>query len=140
MLKVKIYVALKDKDAIPNIASTICKHKEEIAACMNEECVQQVVASLLNGSRNIKYKVGSFSYEVDVSINGVGIEVKYNARPYDGVGQALAYIRLIKLRDAILLHVVNIDAEDYAEQLRELLKGLGINFIVIDKDGKCIIG
>ncbi len=72
-----------------------------IDACQRETCFQDYLAALLNA----KVRVIIDGIEVDVYGEGFAIEIKVNPRIYDGVGQVLAYKRLLKINEVWLLHI-----------------------------------
>lgn len=118
------------EDVIESLAVDACDEREV--------CFQDYIAALLKA----KSRVVINGIEVDVHADELAIEVKVNPRIYDGVGQALAYRRLLNIREVWLIHIFKhrVDLSQWCSSLGKLLEGLQVNYAVIAKDGICLNG
>ncbi|MGC9153582.1 MAG: hypothetical protein ACP5GY_07615 [Vulcanisaeta sp.] len=104
--------------------------------CQRESCFQDYLATLLNA----KARVVVNDVEVDVYGEHFAIEIKVNPRIYDGIGQALAYKRLLNINEVWLIHIFTykINEELWCSNLRKLLINTSINYAVISPTNYCI--
>ena len=104
--------------------------------CQRETCFQDYLAVLLSA----KVRVVINDIEVDVYGERFAIEVKVNPRIYDGIGQALAYRRLLGIEEVWLVHIFTykIDWEKWCSNLGRLLMGTSINYAVVTPTSHCI--
>ena len=117
-----------------DIAEAIRKITPDI--CQREPCFQDYLATLLNA----KVRVIINGIEVDVYGGRFAIEVKVNPRIYDGIGQALAYRRLLSIEEVWLMHIFTykIDWRNWCNNLSKLLMGTSINYIVVTPTNYCV--
>lgn len=106
-----------------------------IQHCENEECINKELADLLRGRQRVLVKVGGLSLYADAAKDSEAYEVKLDAEPYDGIGQALAYKSAGY--KAHLVHVLD-KRRDQFDLYVELYRRLSLDFCVhvITKDGK----
>mgnify|MGYP001770782672 FL=1 len=104
--------------------------------CQREVCFQDYLAVLLGA----KVRMVINDIEVDVYGGRFAIEVKVNPRIYDGIGQALAYRRLLGIEEVWLVHIFTykIDWEKWCNNLGKLLMGTSINYAVVTPINHCI--
>ncbi|MFP3178956.1 MAG: hypothetical protein RXQ96_08320 [Thermocladium sp.] len=106
-----------------------------LGMCKKEYCIQRYLASQLRAQHHVVIS----GVEVDVAGDGWACEVKFNAKFYDGIGQALVYKRILGFREVWLIHVVNSDPSDHLNHLPNLLRGLNISAAVIHRGGVTFI-
>ncbi|WP_291766859.1 hypothetical protein [Caldivirga sp. UBA161] len=103
-----------------------------IRYCRDEKCIRDQLAILTRGKREVPIEVDGLRFQVDVVANDEAFEVKYDAQPYDGIGQALIYA--IMGYKAWLIHVLDKYSGLYSNYVK-LFKKLNLPFCVkvIDK-------
>ncbi|GGP20591.1 hypothetical protein GCM10007981_09290 [Thermocladium modestius] len=82
-----------------------------------------------------RYHVVIDGIEVDVLGNGWAAEVKMGSHFYDGIGQALAYRRILGIEEVWLIHVVDGDPSQHLNKLPLLIAGLGIMAAIVHRGG-----
>lgn len=103
--------------------------------CSDEYCIQRYLANRLGARHHVVIN----GVEVDVAGDEWACEVKLNARFYDGVGQALAYKRVLGFKEVWLIHVTDSSPVDHLKHLPALLRGLDIAAAVIHRGGVVFI-
>ncbi len=72
-----------------------------VNVCQRESCFQDYLAMLLNA----KARVVLNDVEIDVYGNNFAIEIKVNPRIYDGIGQVIAFKRLLGINEVWPIHI-----------------------------------
>lgn len=103
-----------------------------IRYCRDEKCIRDQLAILTKGGREVPIEVEGLRFQIDVATMDEAFEIKYDAQPYDGIGQALIYA--IKGYEVWLIHVLDKYSGLYDNYVK-LFKRLNLPFcvIVIDK-------
>jgi len=103
-----------------------------IKHCHDEECVKDQLAILTKGRREVPIEIDGLRFLIDVVTSDEAFEVKYDAQPYDGIGQALIYG--ITGYRAWLIHVLDNYSRLFKNYIK-LFRRLNLPFCVevIDK-------
>ncbi|MCX8137012.1 hypothetical protein [Pyrobaculum aerophilum] len=106
-----------------------------IQHCENESCVRDEVAVLLKGRKEVPFDICGYRLRADVVADGEAYEVKLDAEPYDGIGQAIA-LKAAGYKPH-LVHVLKKRA-DLFELYVNFLKELRLDFCthVVAVDGR----
>lgn len=98
-----------------------------IEYCSDEGCISDELAVYVGGRREVQLEVGGFRVLADVVAGADVYEVKLDAEPYEGIGQALLY-GAAGLRPH-LVHVLDGRGHLF-ERYVGLYEGLGLGFCV----------
>lgn len=103
-----------------------------IRYCEDEDCIKGQLAILTRGRREVPIEVNGLRFLIDVVANDEAFEVKYDAQPYDGIGQALIYLTIGY--KTWLIHVLDKYSRLFKNYV-ELFRRLNLPFCieVIDK-------
>lgn len=100
----------------------------EIEDCKSERCIVKRLAAIWGG----EYEVDYGWIKVDIVVGRTAVEVKFNAREYEGIGQALAYKRVLKFENSILIHVQETCEDEFVNRLTKIVENLPLSAVVID--------
>jgi len=95
--------------------------------CTDEDCVSDELAVLIGGRREVPLNVGGFKILADVVDGMNAYELKLDAEPYEGIGQAILY-RAAGFK-AHLVHVLH-NKSHLFELYVNLYEGLSLDFCV----------
>jgi len=111
------------------------KLHQYIQHCADEECISDELALLLKGRREVPLSVGGFRVVADVVDGSDAYELKLDAEPYEGIGQAMFY--KAAGHRAHLVHVLREKSHLFDEYVK-LYEGLALEFCthVLTIDGK----
>ncbi|AET32438.1 hypothetical protein [Pyrobaculum ferrireducens] len=106
-----------------------------IQHCVDERCVRDELAALVRGRREVEVLAHGITVRADVAAGSEAYEVKLDAEPHDGVGQALV-LKAAGLRPH-LVHVLR-ERADLFEKYVQLLKALRLDICihVVAVDGR----
>lgn len=117
---------------------------DRLSRCQNETEAQDIICFALrcfNCKKRVRI-VGSSDLpesEIDVLCDGFAIEVKFDAKYYDGYAQVVSYRYLYGLENVFLLHIKRNFDDKFLNAIKRLSKKLGVLTIVIFLDSRDIV-
>ncbi len=117
---------------IDPIVEKLNSHINHLQTFSNEFQLQNFVSAILNCKNRVKLEKDNFpSLEVDILCEDYALELKFEAKYYDGFCQAMIYRDIYKIKNVILLHVRLNKSIEFINAIRALSKLTKIPVILV---------